>query len=57
MDLVSVIMPAYNAEGSIFRAITSVELQSYQNIELVIINNNSTDSTEALIKSKQKKAA
>jgi glycosyltransferase involved in cell wall biosynthesis len=44
--LVSVIMPAYNAANYIEDAIQSVLAQSYKNIELVIINDGSTDDTE-----------
>ena len=47
---VSIIMSAYNAEKTIKRAIDSVLKQSYANIELVIINDCSTDNTENLIK-------
>ena len=43
-------MSAYNAEKTIKRAIDSVLKQSYANIELVIINDCSTDNTENLIK-------
>ena len=43
--LVSVIMPAYNAEKTISRAIDSVLNQTYANTELLIINDGSTDGT------------
>lgn len=49
--LVSVIMPAYNHENYIGEAIQSVLNQSYANIELIIINDGSTDGTEKIIKS------
>lgn len=48
--LVSVIMPAYNAEKFISESIHSVISQTYTNWELIIINDGSTDSTEAVIK-------
>lgn len=47
--LVSVIMPAYNAEKFIDRAITSILNQSYQNIELLVLNDCSTDKTKNII--------
>ena len=45
-DLVSVIMPAYNATEYIESAIRSVINQTYQNWELIIVNDGSTDGTE-----------
>jgi glycosyltransferase involved in cell wall biosynthesis len=47
--LVSVILPAYNAEKYISRAIESVLIQNYRHFELVIINDGSTDRTEEII--------
>ena len=45
MDLVSIIMPAYNAEKFISDSINSVLKQTYTNWELLIINDGSIDST------------
>ena len=47
---VSVIMPVYNAEKTIERAILSIINQTYNNIELILINDGSTDGTESIIK-------
>lgn len=43
--LVSIIMPSYNAEKYIGQAIESVICQTYQNWELLIIDDASTDAT------------
>ena len=49
-DLVSIIMPAYNSERYIGEAIESVLNQSYENWELIIVSDGSTDNTESIIK-------
>lgn len=45
LPLVSVIMPAYNAEKYIEAAICSILNQTYTNLELVIVEDCSTDKT------------
>ena len=44
-ELVSIILPVYNGAEVAGRAIESVLLQTYQNIELVIIDDGSTDES------------
>lgn len=46
IELVSIIVPAYNAEKTIHNTIDSVLNQSYKEWELLIINDGSTDNTE-----------
>lgn len=48
--LVSVVMTVYNREKYIKEAIESVLNQSYKNIELIIVNDGSTDNSEKIIK-------
>lgn len=48
--LISVIMPAYNAESYISDAIKSILNQSFSNFEFIIINDGSIDKTESIIK-------
>ncbi|WP_430247865.1 glycosyltransferase family 2 protein [Providencia sp. PAZ2] len=48
-DLVSIIMPAYNAEDTITESIESIIDQSYPNWELIIIDDCSTDNTLQII--------
>lgn len=49
--LVSIIMPAYNAEKYISKSIESVINQSYSDWELLIIDDNSSDNTKNIINS------
>ena len=49
--LVSVIIPIYNAERYILRCVNSVIKQSYRNIEIILINDGSTDNSQELCNS------
>ena len=44
----SVIIPAYNAEKFLVKCVDSVANQTYPNIEIIIVNNGSQDSTPQL---------
>jgi polysaccharide pyruvyl transferase CsaB len=46
--LVSVILPAFNGEDLICEAIDSVLTQTYARLELIIVNDGSTDGTAAI---------
>jgi glycosyltransferase involved in cell wall biosynthesis len=49
MPLISVIIPAYNAERTLLETVDSVQNQTLANIEIIIINDGSTDRTEKTI--------
>ena len=46
---VSVVMPSYNAQACIGRAIESVLAQTMQQFELIVVDDASTDGTQALV--------
>ncbi len=49
LNKISIILPVYNCEGYIHQSIDSILAQSYQNFELIIFNDASTDSTLDII--------
>ena len=53
--LVSILIPLYNHEKYVEFAIKSVMNQTYKNIELIVINDGSTDNSDEIIQSLLKK--
>ncbi|WP_407200608.1 glycosyltransferase family 2 protein [Citrobacter freundii] len=46
MTKVSIIIPVYNAQNTIIKALTSVKEQSFPHYEIIIVNDGSSDSTD-----------
>ena len=55
MPKISVIMPAYNSGRFIGEAIESVIKQTYPDLELIVIDDDSRDSTRSIVEDLQKK--
>jgi glycosyltransferase involved in cell wall biosynthesis len=55
MPEVSVIIPVYNAEKTIIKTIQSVQQQTFNDFEIIIINDGSRDETLELIQDLQEK--
>ena len=49
MCKVSVIVPVYNVEDYIRDMLESVQRQSFEDFEVVIVNDGSTDGSQAII--------
>ncbi|MFN9913603.1 MAG: glycosyltransferase family 2 protein, partial [Pirellulaceae bacterium] len=49
--VVSVVIPVYNGETFVFDTINSVVNQTYSNIEILVVDDGSTDATASIVKS------
>ena len=48
-QLISIIVPAYNIESYILRCIQSLQCQTYQNLEIIVVNDGATDQTGKIL--------
>ena len=53
--LVSIVIPCFNVEKYIEETVNSVIQQDYKNLEIIIIDDGSTDKTREVIKRIEKK--
>jgi glycosyltransferase involved in cell wall biosynthesis len=53
-QLVSVVIPAYNAERTLPETLHSVRAQTHEKLEIIVVDDGSTDSTAALVRLQQR---
>lgn len=49
--LISVIIPAYNAEKYVAKCLKSIQNNTYKNLEIIVINDGSKDNTQSVVES------
>ena len=54
-DCISVIVPVYNVEDYLIECLETISNQTYENIEIVAVNDGSTDSSRELLSKYQEK--
>lgn len=54
-ELVSIIIPAYQEEYRIERCLQSILNSTYHNLEIIVVNDGSTDHTDKIVENLKKK--
>ena len=54
-ELISIIVPVYNAEKTIRQTLIELQNQEYKNIEIVLIDDGSTDASKNICEEIQKR--
>lgn len=54
-NLISIVIPMYNAKDYIVKLLDSIKRQTYQNLEIIIVNDGSTDHSLELVQDFSKK--
>ncbi|UZQ85837.1 glycosyltransferase [Thermoclostridium stercorarium] len=54
LPLVSIIVPVYNAEKTLVRCVNSILKQQYQNTEIILVNDGSTDNSLSICREYEK---
>ena len=49
MDLISVVVPIYNVKDYLKRCVDSIRKQSYNNIEIILVDDGSNDGSEKIV--------
>ena len=47
-ELISIIIPIYNAENYLLRCVDSILEQSYQNLQIILVDDGSTDDSSSI---------
>jgi len=55
LPLISVIIPAFNAEAFVGETLASVGRQTYRNIEVVVVDDGSTDGTAEIVEAEARR--
>lgn len=54
-NLISIVMPIYNTQNYLSRCLDSVINQSYKNLEIILVNDGSTDNSQGICEAYAKK--